>query len=390
MTTICPPELCTACGACMQSCMRQAIRMYKGDNGFIYPVIEKTKCTDCGLCRKNCPAAQPETTTDSRPLSVFLAWNRNTPTRLRSSSGGLFSVIAEWTIRQGGVVYGAAYDEQMNVIHTSAENLIELEKLQGSKYVQSNIGDTLKACRKQLEQDRYVYFTGTPCQIAGLKSFLHKKYEKLITSDLVCHGVPSNELFQQQIHALENKHHYSIMDFRFRAKNRFGQGYDLQVVTKQGKRYNYNADLMPYFYGFWKNITLRESCYNCRYATTSRESDITLADFWLAKKVFPGVKTSKGLSLILLNTETGINIWNSIKEYVEYKETTLEQDAIGQGHLKAPVHRPEASHGFLQEYSNGMPFDKICRKFLTPSLKDTLKCRAKNIIKILIGFKYLK
>lgn len=390
MTTICPKELCTACGACMQSCMHQAIRMEKNANGFIYPQVDKSKCTECGLCQKICPTNNHETASDSQPLSVFLAWNRDSPTRLRSSSGGLFSVIAEWTIRQGGVVYGAAYDKQMNVVHTSAGNLTELKKLQGSKYVQSSIGNTFAECRKYLQQGKWVYFTGTPCQIAGLRSFLHKKFERLITSDLICHGVPSNELFQQQIHALEKKHHYSITDFRFRAKNRFGHGCDLQVITNKTKSIYYNAELIPYFYGFWNNITLRESCYNCQYAKTSREGDITLADFWLAKKVFPGVKTSKGLSLILLNTETGINIWNSIKEDVEYKETTLEQGAIGQGHLKAPVRRPETSHRFLQEYSNGMPFDEICRKFLSPSLRYTLKCRAKNIIKILIGFKYWK
>ncbi|OKZ11427.1 MAG: hypothetical protein BHV77_19840 [Bacteroides sp. 43_108] len=211
----------------------------------------------------------------------------------------------------------------------------------------------------------------------------------LLTSDLICHGVPSNDLFIKQIRKLENINACKIEEFLFRSKARFGQGCDIQVISCEGKSRFYNAELLPYFYGFWNNITLRPSCFVCGFAQTQRAGDITLGDYWLAKKEFPDVKMSKGLSLALVNTNKGEELWYKISNNLEYRESTLHQAERGQGQLKAPVCRPQANIDFLYSYGD-MDFVSCCKNFLTPPLKYKLKCHIKNIIKLIIGFKYWK
>lgn len=387
MNEICPSAQCTGCAACAQSCVHGAITMCMAGNGFLYSEIDDNICTDCGLCKKTCPVNEKPVC--GSPLNVYLCWNRHDDVRLKSSSGGLFSVVASWVIGQGGIVCGAAYDGDMNVVHQIVDSEDGLGKLCGSKYVQSAVGDCYKRIKDELKTGRWVYFVGTPCQVAGLRNYLHRDYERLLISDLICHGVPSNDLFVRQIRELEKKHGYRIKDFLFRSKKRFGQGCDLQVVTANGKSRFYNAELMPYFYGFWNNITLRPSCYVCSFANTWRAGDITLGDYWLAKKEFPDVKMSKGLSLALVNTGKGQKVWNEIKSDIEWRESTLQQAERGQGQLKAPVHRPKANIDYLDFYGR-LDFMQCCRRFLTPSPKYILKCHIKNAVKLLIGFKYWK
>ena len=387
MNEICPSAQCTGCAACVNSCSHGAVIMRKSDNGFFYPEIDNRLCVDCGLCKNTCPVNEKPVC--GSPVRVYLCWNKHDYVRLRSSSGGLFSVIASWIISKGGIVCGAAYDGDMNVVHQVVDREDGLGRLRGSKYVQSATGDCYKRIKDALRTGRQAYFVGTPCQVAGLRKYLHSDYDNLLTSDLICHGVPSNDLFVRQIRQLERKHGYKIKDFLFRSKQRFGQGCDLQVVTADGKSRFYNAELMPYFYGFWNNITLRPSCYVCRFANTQRASDITLGDYWLAKKEFPGVKMSKGLSLALVNTGKGQKVWNEIKSDIEWRESTLQQAERGQGQLKAPVGRPKANTDYLASYSQ-LDFTQCCRRYLTPSLKYTLKCHIKNAVKLLIGFKYWK
>ena len=387
MNEICPQAQCTGCAACAQSCAHGAVMMQVGTNGFMYPKIDDAACVDCGLCKNVCPMNAD--IKGAEPANVYLCWNRHDDIRIKSSSGGLFSVIASWIIGQGGVVCGAAYDDDMNVIHQIVDCEDGLDKLRGSKYVQSATNDCYKRIKDELKTDRWVYFVGTPCQVAGLRNYLRRDYEKLIISDLICHGVPSNDLFVRQIRQLEKTYGYKVKDFMFRSKKRFGQGCDLQVVTADGKSRFYNAELMPYFYGFWNNITLRPSCYVCRFANTRRVGDITLGDYWLAKKEFPDVKMSKGLSLALVNTERGQEVWHKISHELECRESTLQQAEYGQGQLKAPVARPKANIYYLEKYGK-LDFNSCCQKFLTPPLKYKIKCHAKNAIKILIGFKYWK
>lgn len=386
---ICNPLDCTACSACLHSCAHKAIQMEISKEGFLYPQIEESKCTNCGLCRNICPSNRKTIDNVYDKQQPYLAWNNNDEERIASSSGGLFSAIANYVIEQGGVVCGAAYDSDMAVRHIIVDNAEDLEKLRGSKYVQSILGDVFKSIKSLLKEGRLVYFVGTPCQVAGLKSYLRKDYKSLISSDLICHGVPSEELFKKQVRTLESELGKKIVNILFRSKKRFGQGYDFQVVTSDEKSYFYCAELIPYFTGFWKNITLRESCYRCKYASLQRVGDITLADFWLVKKCFQDVRTSKGTSLVFVNSKKGGDTLDALKKRnsIFLRKATLEQALLGQGQLKSPVPRPRERDGYkdyneFEKYRNG--------GILSSSLTYRMKMHLRNIIKVLILFKYWK
>ena len=340
------------------------------------------------MCIKTCPSNKELDVTSSYPQQPYLAWINDDEVRLDSSSGGIFTALARYVISQGGVVCGAAYDDDMTVRHRIVDNENDLIHLRGSKYVQSITEGIFSDIKVYLNKGVMVYFVGTPCQVAGLKSFLKKKYDNLLTSDLICHGVPSGNLFKEQIKYFERKVGKKIVDVKFRAKKRFGQGCDIQIITNTGANKFFCAELVPYFNGFWKNITLRESCYKCQYASLHREGDITLADFWLVKKCFPDVRTSKGTSLVFVNSIIGENIFmklaNSGDVYI--REATIEQALLGQGQLKSPVPRPIER----DEYKRYLDFEKYCNGLLKNSLGYKIKMHLRNAIKVLILFKYWK
>lgn len=385
---ICAHDSCTACSACQSICHKHAITMITDDEGFQYPYINEDSCVECGLCIKTCPANKELDVTSSYPQQPYLAWINDDEVRLDSSSGGIFTALARYVISQGGVVCGAAYDDDMTVRHRIVDNENDLIHLRGSKYVQSITEGIFSDIKVYLNKGVMVYFVGTPCQVAGLKSFLKKKYDNLLTSDLICHGVPSGNLFKEQIKYFERKVGKKIVDVKFRAKKRFGQGYDIQIITNTGANKFFCAELVPYFNGFWKNITLRESCYKCQYASLHREGDITLADFWLVKKCFPDVRTSKGTSLVFVNSIIGENIFmklaNSGDVYI--REATIEQALLGQGQLKSPVPRPIERDG----YKRYLDFEKYCNGLLKNSIGYKIKMHLRNAIKELILFKYWK
>ena len=385
---ICAHDSCTACSACQSICHKHAITMITDDEGFQYPYINEDSCVECGLCIKTCPANKELDVTSSYPQQPYLAWINDDEVRLDSSSGGIFTALARYVISQGGVVCGAAYDDDMTVRHRIVDNENDLIHLRGSKYVQSITEGIFSDIKVYLNKGVMVYFVGTPCQVAGLKSFLKKKYDNLLTSDLICHGVPSGNLFKEQIKYFERKVGKKIVDVKFRAKKRFGQGCDIQIITNTGANKFFCAELVPYFNGFWKNITLRESCYKCQYASLHREGDITLADFWLVKKCFPDVRTSKGTSLVFVNSIIGENIFmklaNSGEVYI--REATIEQALLGQGQLKSPVPRPIERDG----YKRYLDFEKYCNGLLKNSIGYKIKMHLRNAIKVLILFKYWK
>lgn len=283
MLSICIPDKCTGCHACINVCNKGAISMNIASDGFLHPVVDENICVDCGRCQKICPVNS--SVEKNEPRQVYLSWTIDEENRQNSSSGGVFSALATQTLKEGGVVFGAVYDDNMNVCHQYIDKLNSLPKLQGSKYVQSKIGDAYLQVKSFLQNGRNVYFVGTPCQIAGLKAYLRKDYDNLITSDLICHGCPSNTLFRHQINDLQEKYGTKVIDLKFRSKKRFGQGYDIELKLQSGKIQYLNPHIVPYFYGFWFNLSLRECCYDCLYATKDRTGDITLADYWLVKNI---------------------------------------------------------------------------------------------------------
>ena len=326
---------CCGCTACVHSCPVQCISFVKDDEGFEYPVVDKSACINCGLCERVCPVANPKYDNADKP-DVYAVLLKSVPQRMKSSSGGLFYAIATWVMQRGGIVFGATIDKHNQVRHIAAENDGELQALRGSKYVQSALNDTFKKVKDNLQQGRICYFVGTGCQVAGLKAYLHKDYGNLITSDLVCHGVPSQWLFDQHVSYLERKHHGVVSEYRFR-NNAIGGGCELfKLANPRGKVreiINPTYNLSPYLYSFMYAMTYRWSCYDCKFAKVPRQGDITLADYWGSKHFFPDMDNSKGISLCLVNTERGRRIWDEVKENCEYRESNVEDAAKYNGNL---------------------------------------------------------
>lgn len=315
---------CCGCSACQQVCHKKAIKMCADSEGFLYPEKDVSLCDNCGMCEKVCCFVKPIYNTKEKP-SVYAAYIKNEDERKKSSSGALFYVIAKAVIERGGIVYGAVLDENMQAKHIGVDTLEALESLRGSKYVQTNQDNVYIEVRNNLKNGRLVYFTGTPCQIAGLKSFLRKSYPNLITSDLICHGVPSQKLFDLHIKYLSNKYGGNIVDYKFR-DNSGWCGCEIVTYYKNNvlkKKILPTYELSPYLYSFMYGLANRYSCYKCPFATIPRQGDITLADFWGVKKFFPNLDVSKGCSLVIVNNMIGCDIWRIVRPEIYYFESDI-------------------------------------------------------------------
>lgn len=320
---------CCGCTACIHSCPVSAISFVEDEEGFLYPEINQDVCINCGLCERVCPFEHPDYRNDANPV-VYASMLKDKAERKNSSSGGLFYALAKLTIERRGIVYGATLDNQLNVVHLGVENMSDLGILRGSKYVQSDLNKVFIDIRNNLKSERWVYFVGTGCQVAGLKSFLRKDYPTLITSDLVCHGVPSQKLFNTHIQYLEQRYHGKVYDYKFRDNAHWGGCEIFNLTNHKGNSRqirNSSYELSPYLYSFMYAYTYRYSCYNCKFAKIPRQGDITLADYWECQSFFPSIDYSKGVSLILLNNNKGHEIWNLIKDDVESYTSTLEDGA---------------------------------------------------------------
>ncbi|WP_294586112.1 Coenzyme F420 hydrogenase/dehydrogenase, beta subunit C-terminal domain [uncultured Phocaeicola sp.] len=298
MIKILDKSQCCGCEACRNICPRQCILMKEDNEGFLYPEVNLADCIDCGLCEKVCPVLHP--VKERIPVSVYAAKHCDENIRLSSSSGGVFTFIAEKVIDEGGVVFGARFNEQWGVIHDYVETKEKLSCLRGSKYVQSRIGDTYKQALHFLQSGRKVLFTGTSCQIAGLKLFLRKEYDNLLTADVICHGVPSPKVWEKYLNEIISTDCLPVTDVSFRNKQNGWKNFSLKVDMKGKRLYlrSFKSDL--YFDLFLSNMILRPSCYSCPAKSGKSCSDITLGDFWGIENILPKFDDDKGCSVVLL------------------------------------------------------------------------------------------
>ena len=344
---------CCGCNACVQICPKQCVQMQEDNEGFLYPVVNESICTDCGLCEKVCPVINQDE--PRKPLKVYAAKNKDEEIRKQSSSGGIFTPLAEAVIREGGVVFGAKFDKDWNVIHAWTDTIEGIADFRGSKYVQSTIGDTYREAREFLKQGRKVLFSGTPCQIAGLRKFLRKEYGNLLAVDVVCHGVPSPLVWRKYLEETREK----LRAKRDAGKNTVSSSLmDLPVITdisfrdkthgwkKFGFRLRYAASkaaensvfasandtestlLQPFpenvfIKGFLSNFYLRPSCYACSARTGKSGSDITIADFWGVQNFYPEFDDDRGVGLVLVNSDKGRKAYEQVNAI--HLETTYEQ-----------------------------------------------------------------
>lgn len=309
---------CTGCMACLNACPKDAIKIVQDKEGFLHPEIDKEKCTKCGLCKKICPMNQDYKCNIEDP-KAYAVINKNEEERINSSSGGFISVIAQEVLNDNGVIYGVALEEN-EAKHIRIDNKNDLYKIMGSKYLQSKIDLILREVKEDLENGKKVLFTGTPCQIEGLKSYLNKEYSNLICLSVICHGVPSPEIFKRYLEEKGN-----ISNIAFKDKKTGWRKYSIKYSYENGKiEFNkYNED--PYMKGFLKNYFLRESCYNCqaRFDNKNR-ADIIVGDFWGIENVFPEMDDDKGISALILNSEKAINIFEKLKDKLIYRETNID------------------------------------------------------------------
>ena len=354
---------CCGCSACGQVCPRKCIRFNEDEQGFLYPKVDKSLCIDCGLCERVCPVLNQGE--HRKPIAVYAAMNPNQAIRLKSSSGGIFTMLAEHVLQEGGIVIGARFDDNCEVVHDIANNIDEVAAFRGSKYLQSRIGDNYKKALAFLKMGRMVLFSGTPCQIAGLRRFLRKDYDKLLTVDVVCHGTPSPKVWRSYLNErvlrpkgvagkntvlLSLKALSAQADISFRDKTSGWKKYGFVVRKKSAPKADKNSVLSPviakhnessiineamtenlFMQLFLNDLCLRPACYRCPAKDGQCGSDITLADYWGIELLHPEWDDDKGTSLVLVHTEKGMTAFSNIDAKIvatSYEEALASNPAI--------------------------------------------------------------
>ena len=384
---------CCGCGACQNACPKGAITMKEDEAGFIFPAVDETLCISCGICKKVCVFTDKNAGAPEGKPEVFAAVFNNREILETSSSGGLFTPLACAVLDKGGAVFGAAWTDGMQLEHICVENKEELERLRGSKYVQSNTKDSFSKAKAMLDEGRYVCFSATPCQISGFKAFLGKDYDNLLTVDIICHGVPSIKMLHDDLKAVAGDDFSAIKDIRFRDK-RYGWAVKGAIIT-DGKQYKYNASTSPYYFYFLKGEIYRESCYSCRYPSENRQGDITLGDYWgirgeLIEKL-GDINPDKGVSCVLINTENGRKWFDSIASSITSAPSSRESVEKRNGqltHSSTPLPEHETLlGGYIKNgytaYKEG--YKKHTKDHLVRAAKNMLPAKVKRKINDIIS-----
>ena len=391
---------CCGCSACVQRCPKHCITLKEDGEGFLYPHVNSDECIDCGLCEKVCP----ELHHGERhiPLEVYAAKNKDESIRMQSSSGGIFTLLAEKVIQEGGVVFGAAFDVNWEVMHTYAETMEGLVDFRNSKYMQSRIGTAYQDAERFLKMGRKVLFSGSPCQIKGLKLFLRKGYDNLIAVDFICHGVPSPRVWREYLketiarkggknsvlpYPMPCKAKIHSVDFRSKSTGwkKYSFALTLSETSVEGVK---NTVLLssvfsenPFMRAFLADLILRPSCYSCPSKSGRSGSDLTIADYWAIPRVAPEFDDDKGVSLVLVQTEKGKSFYQSLKEKTTFIVTSYQeaQGANGGFKEKTPMH-PKRSRFFTEFAQSDDIIGLIDRTLRIPLYRKLLK-KVKNGIK---------
>lgn len=368
---------CCGCSACVQSCPKQCISFDEDEQGFRYPLVNKDLCIDCGLCEKVCPYLNQNE--KKEPLKVFAAKNSNEEIRMKSSSGGIFSMIAESVIKEGGVVFGACFDENWEVKHDYTESIEGLEKFRGSKYLQSRIGDTYIQARQFLNDGRNVLYSGTGCQIAGLRKFLRKEYDNLLTIEILCHSVPSPLVWRKYLKEKTNGNIIDSINFRDKESGWSNYSYSI-VINHSGGKYIESAS-GPWMKGLTSNLTTRPSCAKCPARFGKSGADIVLGDCWGIWDIIPEMDDNKGVSLVETFTAKGEFAFEELK--LKMNELSLEQLAKYNSGLKEASSEHSFSSTFFNELISSRKVSDVMGKYLK-SPKTSCLSKLNGIIRLII------
>lgn len=374
---------CSGCHACYNACPKNSIEMKADEEGFLYPVVNKEGCIDCGLCEKACHIIDAFSRKEIK-TEAYACINNNEEIRMQSSSGGIFTLIAEKIIDRGGVVFGAAFDEGFNVRHIGIQNKEDLALFRGSKYVQSTIGNSYKEAKKFLDDGRVVLFTGTPCQTDGLLKYLKKDYDNLYVQDIICHGAPSPKVWQKYLSFVKNKFPANFKEIYFRNKKFGWLKFSVLFKGEDG-----SEEIVPltednYMKAFLRDLSLRPSCYACHSKSYDRNSDITLADFWGIQKLDPSMHDDKGTSLCLVHTEKGRKLFSEIEADIRFKKVDLEDALKNNSPYYQSVQKPFNRRAFFKKV-NENSFDKVVEKYSKLSLLERCMRKAKRELRKRLG-----
>ena len=366
---ICKKEDCTGCLACMNICPKDAISCGLDEYDKTVPVIDQEKCVECGMCRRVCPVCMSGNF--RQPEECYAAWAKDEEERKECSSGGIATELSKAVIRDGGIVYGAAFDEELTLCHKAARTEKDLQALKGSKYVQSYVGFSYREIKELLKKGKKVLFLGTPCQVAGLRSYLGREEKNLLMIDLICHGTPPVEYLKAHVKSIDREERAS--DLTFRGKYNFF----LTLYEKGKVFYSEKSEKDYYFLGFLKGLIYRDNCYTCRYATQKRCSDITIGDFWGLDRSTLAHPYEGRISTVLINTENGKAAWEKYRELFICEKRNVQESVEGNAQLRKPsICHPDREQ-FRTVYRATKSFEKAVRT--SGMKKEIRKNRIKDI-----------
>lgn len=376
---------CCGCAACVNICPKQCIAMEHDEEGFLYPMVDADRCIGCDACARVCPEinlpALPET-----PKKAAAVMAKDVSIRMQSSSGGVFSLVAQKVLSDDGKVFGAAFDEEFQVKHVCIQHQEELDLIRRSKYTQSKIGFSFSQTKQLLLAGERVLFVGTPCQIAGLKNYLGKEYQNLYTIDFICHGVPAPLIWKRYLEYRKGKDKRDkIKRISFRQKDPSWKNYKI-LIEYEDKVYLSDTRRDLYMTAFLSDIGLRPACYECPFKTKSRCSDITLADFWGIQAVLPEMDDDRGTSLVICHSEKGEKILEQIAEECLIQEVELEQAIRYNPSLVHSALKNPNRDQFMREIKERRDFKILVKKYCRSNIFQRGYRKIKRILrKILFG-----
>ncbi len=379
LNTVISAEKCTGCQACKNVCPRRAIDMVEDSEGFLLPV-KNSNCTDCKLCLKTCPVMND--VKKSKVLNeskVYLLRHKDEDVVNLSSSGGAFTAIVQEYDSEDCVVFGAEYENDFKVSHNYVQCIKELDKLRKSKYVQSDVKDTYAEVKDFLIAGKKVIYSGTPCQIAGLRNYLGRDYHNLLCVDLICHGVPSYKVFRKYLEFIERKYNSKVKRVTFRERKKEGKNWNsknISILFGNGRSIVQSSTQNDYLKGYHNKLFYRRSCENCKFASIERNSDITIADCWGIEKVFKDIDVHKGYSMVVVNTEKGERIFEEVKKHQDVKQLSLNFAISSNAQFSHPTEFHKNRKVFYDNLDK-MQFDKLVNKCLR---RDLIKARIRKVI----------
>jgi acetyltransferase-like isoleucine patch superfamily enzyme/coenzyme F420-reducing hydrogenase beta subunit len=377
---------CCGCNACGDVCYHDAITFKTDIEGFWYPEVTKEKCTDCGLCEKVCPIiSKQNNVTRFKKILVYAAYNADNNIRIDSTSGGIFSALAEKVFSMNGYVSGAIYNDDHTVKHIITDDQKFLPEIRSSKYLQSYTGTLYTSIKNLLKKGEKVLVCATPCQITALYSILGKDYDNLITCDFICRGVNSPKVFLSYMDMLERQYGAKAVKIKFKAKKWGWHNFSLRVNFANGKEYCKDRWHDMFFIGYLqKGNFARPSCYKCHFKGFPQKADITLGDFWGIERIDPSMDQDKGTSLVMVNSEKGKRFFESLNNTIMFKQFTQEQASVGNSQMNHSLKSKGNDRKIFFEAIDKYPFEIVAKKFFPlPSWKNKLKKAFLFVVKVI-------